>query len=145
MAAGEHELEALVGEGGLVHVVLRHERHVEESGLGRERALAADAVERTVARRGDEPGPGTHGHAVARPALGGDGERLLSGLLGEVEVAEEADQRSEDASPLLPEDLLEDRYRSAIGRTSTAPPMRAAGTRAAISIAASMSSASRKK
>jgi hypothetical protein len=48
------------------------------------------------------------GHAVARPALGGDRKRLLRGLLGEVEVAEEADQRSEDAAPLVPEDLVED-------------------------------------
>jgi hypothetical protein len=48
------------------------------------------------------------GDPVARPALGGDRERLLRGLLGEVEVAEEADQGGEDAAPLLAEDLLED-------------------------------------
>jgi hypothetical protein len=29
---------------------------------------------------------------VPRPALGGDREGLLSGVLGEIEVAEEADQ-----------------------------------------------------
>jgi hypothetical protein len=46
---------------------------------------------------------------VARPAGGGDRERLLRGFLGEVEVAEEADERSEDAAPLLAEGLLEDR------------------------------------
>ena len=63
------------------------------------------------------------GHAVARPPLGGDREGLLRGFLGEVEVAEEADQRSEDAAPLVAEDLVEDRYHSTIGRTSTAPPM----------------------
>jgi hypothetical protein len=49
------------------------------------------------------------GGAVARPALGGDRERLLRGLLGEVEVAEEADERGEDAPPLVAERLLEDR------------------------------------
>jgi hypothetical protein len=48
-------------------------------------------------------------HPVARPALGGDREGLLRGFLGEVEVAEEADERSEDAAPLLAERLLEDR------------------------------------
>jgi hypothetical protein len=47
------------------------------------------------------------GHAVARPPLGRDRERLLGGFLGEVEVAEEADQGSEDASPLVAERLLE--------------------------------------
>jgi hypothetical protein len=48
------------------------------------------------------------GHPVARPALGGDREGLLRGLLGEIEVAEEADQGGEDATPLLAEGLLED-------------------------------------
>jgi hypothetical protein len=43
------------------------------------------------------------------PALGGRRERLLGGLLGEVEVAEEADEDGEDAAPLVAEDLLEDR------------------------------------
>jgi hypothetical protein len=42
-------------------------------------------------------------------ALGGDRERFLGGFLGEVEVAEEADQAGEDAAPLVAEDLLEDR------------------------------------
>ena len=89
--------------------------------------------------------PGLVGHAVARPALGGDRERLLRGFLGEVEVAEEADQGGEDAAPLVAEGLLEDRYHSTIGRTSIAPPRRAAGIRAASSIAASRSSASKKQ
>ena len=76
------------------------------------------------------------------PALGGDREGLLRGFLGEVEVAEEADQRSEDAAPLVPEDGVELAQRSTTGRTSTAPPRRAAGMRDATSIAASRSSAS---
>jgi len=33
----------------------------------------------------------------------------LGGFLGEVEVAEEADQPGEDAAPLVAEDLVEDR------------------------------------
>src|SRR5437867_3124400 len=75
--------------------------------------------------------------AVARPALGGQRKRLLSGLLGEVEVAEEADQGRDDASPLVVERALELVQRSTSGLTSIAPPMRAAGMRAASSIAAS--------
>ncbi len=89
--------------------------------------------------------PGLVGDPVSWPALRGDRERLLRGFLGEVEVAEEADQGSEDASPLIVEDLFERRYHSTIGRTSTAPPRRAAGTFAASSIAASRSSASNRK
>ena len=82
---------------------------------------------------------------VARPALGRDRERLLRGFLGEFEVAEEADQGGEDASPLVAEDLLERLYHCSTGRTSIAPPRRAAGTLDAISIAASRSSASKMK
>ena len=80
-----------------------------------------------------------------RPPLGGGRESLLRGFLGELEVAEEADQRSEDAAPVVAERLLEDRYRPTSGRTSIAPPKRAAGIRAASSIAASRSSASKKR
>ena len=117
-------------------------RHVEQAGLRRERAVAADAVDRAVAGGRHQPGARVVGRPVARPALGGDRERLLGGFLGEVEVAEEADQAGEDAAPLVAEGLLEDRYHSTTGRTSIAPPMRAAGIRDASSIAASRSSAS---
>ena len=66
---------------------------------------------------------GLLGDAVARPSVGGDGERLLRGFLGEVEVAEEADQGGQDAAPFLAEDLLERRYQyTSEGRISTAPP-----------------------
>ena len=79
---------------------------------------------------------------MSRPALGGQREGLLSGFLGEVEIAEEADQVGEDAAPLVAKDLLEQRYLSTSGRTSIAPPIRAEGMRAAISSASSSSSAS---
>jgi hypothetical protein len=57
---------------------------------------------------GDEPGARVVGRPLARPALGGDRERLLCGFLGELKVAEEADQRREDTCPLVAEDLVED-------------------------------------
>jgi hypothetical protein len=47
------------------------------------------------------------GRPLAGPPLGRDRERLLRGLLGEVDVAEEADQRREDSAPLPLEDLLD--------------------------------------
>ena len=143
MAAREDELEPLVRDRRLVHVVLHGLRHVEQAGLRGERAIAADAVDRAVARGRHQPGARVGRRAVARPALGGDRERLLGGLLGEVEVAEEADQGGEDAAPLVAEGLLEDRYalhRPAAPRPRR--PCRAAGTREASSIAASRSSAS---
>jgi hypothetical protein len=112
MAAREEELESLVRDRGLVHLVLRGLRrfpHLEQAGLGGERALAADAVDRAISRRRDEPGAWVVGSPVARPALGGDRERLLRGFLGEVEVAEEADEGGENAAPLVAEGVLEDR------------------------------------
>ena len=75
----------------------------------------------------DEPGAGIGRHAVPRPALRGDGERLLGGLLGTVEIAEEADQRGDDAPPFVPEDLL--RQCSTSGRTSIAPSPRCRNAR----------------
>jgi hypothetical protein len=84
-------------------------KRFEQGGLRRERAVAADPVDRAVAGRGHEPGPRIVGRPVARPALGGERERLLGGFLGEVEVAEEADQGGEDSAPLVAEDLVEDR------------------------------------
>jgi len=141
MAAGEDELEALVRDRRLVHHVLHRFRDVEQAGLLGKRAVAADAVDRAVARCGHEPRTRARRGPVARPAVGSDRERLLGGFLGEIEVAEEADQRGEHAAPLVAKDLVE-LYHSATGRTSTAPPIRAAGTREASSIAASRSSAS---
>ena len=117
-------------------------RDVEQARLRGERAVAAQAVDRPVAGGDRQPGAGVGRGAVARPALGGQRERLLRGLLGEVEVAEVADQTGEDAAPLVAEDLLEQCYLSRTGRTSTAPPIRATGIRAAISSASSSSSAS---
>ena len=112
MAAGEDKLQSLVRDRRLVHLrhlVLHGVGHPEQAALRCERALPADAVDRPVARGGDEPGARVVGLTVAGPALGGDRERLLGGLLGEIEVAEEADHACEDAAPFVAEDVLEDR------------------------------------
>ena len=109
MAAGEDQLEALVGEWGGVHRILLGLGRLEQSGLLGQGAVTANAVDGPVARGRNQPGVGAGGDAVARPALGGDRERLLRRFLGEVEIAEEADEGSEDASPLIAEGLLVDR------------------------------------
>ena len=143
MAAGEDQLQPLVGKRPSSSI-----SSSTASGTSSRRVFAASVRSRrrrSIARLRaviDQPGAGIGRRAVARPALGGDREGLLSGFLGEVEVAEEADQAGEDAAPLVAEDLLEQRYLSTSGRTSIAPPIRAAGMRAAISSAASRSSAS---
>jgi hypothetical protein len=110
MAAGEHELEPLVGEGRLVvHVVLDRLGHLEQARLRGQGAIAADAVDRPVASRRDQPRAGVRRLPVERPALRRDRECLLGGLLGEIEVAEEADQCRDDAAPVIAEGVLEDR------------------------------------
>ena len=48
--------------------------------------------------------PGFGGTPVGRPLLGGDGERLRDRVLGEVDVAEDADQGGGAAAGLTPED-----------------------------------------
>jgi hypothetical protein len=87
----------------------------------------------------NQPGPRVGGLAVTRPAFSGDRERLLSGLLGEIEIAEKADQGGQDAGPLLAENALDQGAYPITGRTSTASPSRRAGIRPAMERAVSRS------
>ncbi len=141
VGAGEDQLEAFVGERlALLRFVVHGLGHLQHAPPRGEGALATDPVDCPVAGGHDQPGAGVRGLAVSRPTLRGDREGLLGGLLGEVEIAEVADQGGEHPAPLFAEQLLAQRGTS--GRTSTAPPIRAAGIRAASSIAASRSLAS---
>ena len=72
MAAGEDELQPLVGEDlcvGIDHLVLRGRVGKQERELALERSLAPDPVERPPPRHGHEPGGGLIWRPVARPAL----------------------------------------------------------------------------
>ena len=124
VAAGEDQLEPLVGKVVSSIVSSAASGTSSRRVLSGEGALAADAVDGPVAGRGHRARPGVGRHAVARPALRRDRERLLRGLLGEVEVAEEADQAGQDAAPLLAEDVASRiADHSTIGRTSIEPPL----------------------
>ena len=68
-----------------------------------EAGAPADAVDRLEAARGDEPRHRVGGDAVARPLLDGGPERVLHRLFGEVEVAEQADQRRQHLARIAPE------------------------------------------
>ena len=125
MAAREHQREALVGHGVLLLGQLGHallELAGELGLLGAQHRLAAQAVDRPALRGREDPRARLVGGPVLRPAIERDDVGVLDGLLGPVEVAEVADQAGEDAAPLVAEDLLEQRYLSSTGRTSTAPP-----------------------
>ena len=107
VTAGEYELEALVLKSVFFQGVLHRLRYVELARLLGEGAVAPDPVDRAVTRGGHEPCRRVIRGAVARPALRGDRKRLLRGFLGELEVAEEADQCGKDLAPLVAEGLLE--------------------------------------
>jgi hypothetical protein len=104
MTAGEEQLQPLVGDLRFLQLVLHRFRAIQQPVLLGQGSVAADPVDRPVARRGHQPGPRVLGRPVPRPALRRDRERFLSGLLGELEAPEEADQAGEDAAPLLSED-----------------------------------------
>jgi hypothetical protein len=74
--------------------------------LAGERSLAANPVDRAISRGRRQPRTGMGRPAVTRPAFGRDRECLLGGFLGEVEVAEKADQVRNDSAPLVAEDVL---------------------------------------
>ena len=123
MTAGEDELQALVGKGGDLHSGLGTIGRDEQAELGRENLIAANAIDGSVPCRPHQPGARVAGDALPRPSLGGDREGLLSGLLRELKVTEEADQGGQYAAPFLTEDLIERRYQyTSEGRISTAPP-----------------------
>ena len=106
MTAGEDELQALVWKRGRVHRHLSTIAFDEQTGLGCEGQVAADAVRGPVSSRPHQPSTRMAGDAVAWPPVGRDGERLLGGFLGHVEVAEEANQSGQDTAPLVAKDLI---------------------------------------
>jgi len=103
--------------------------------LGVALVLAADPIDRPVARGGGEPAAGVGRYAGLRPLLQRGHERLTRRLLCDVNVSEAADERGDQAAVLLAEDPLDGRlsalHRSVLvgpaqarpsnGRTSTLP------------------------
>ena len=95
VAAGEDQLEPLVRERRrLFHRLLRSfsQFALQLLGLRRQCPLATDAVDRTVASGRYQPAGRVGRGPVARPALGRGRERFLRGVLGELDVAEKADE-----------------------------------------------------
>jgi len=137
VAAREDQAQLLVGNHlGLLVVATRRQGR-KELRLPLEGPLAPDPVDRTVASGCRQPGAGVVGHSVDGPALERPRHCVLESVLGEVEVAEDADQAREHAPPLGAEDALELGQCSTTGLTSIAPPVRAAGIFEANSIASS--------
>ena len=106
MAAREDQAQPFVGNRLVLLVGLDGLERGQQLGLAPERLLAANPVDRPVARGRQQPGAGVGGGAFARPPLDRGGEGLLHRVLGELDVAERAGQDREGAPPLLPEDFL---------------------------------------
>jgi len=111
VAAGEDQAQHVVAEG--IFLLLRRYDLPRDLGLGLEvpalrpeQDLPAQAIDRLVASDIDQPGARARRHACGRPLLEGRRERLLQGVLGELEIADKADQRREDATRLVPEHML---------------------------------------
>jgi hypothetical protein len=109
MAAREEQPQPVVGERR-VHWVVRDSGHqpLQLAQLVLVAALASEAVDGAVARRAHDPGAGVVRRPVPRPALERGHEGLLNHLLGEVEVAEDADQGRDRPPRLLPEQAVGD-------------------------------------
>ena len=142
VTAGEDQSEPVVGD--LVHVVTQCFEvayPLRRFGLPGPLLLAPDAVDRAVPRRRRDPGSRVVGDPVHGPAIQGDRERLLHGLLGQIEVAEHADERRHRTPGLAPEQAVDDlrclAHMSMRGLTSTDPPAASDGILPAASIASS--------
>ncbi len=126
MAAGEDQLESLVGNDGLLVVGELFDPR-EQLRLAREGLLAPNPVDGRVPGRRDDPGAGIARRSVARPALGRADEGVLYRVLGEVEVTEDAAEDRDRARTLVAVgagELLYDATsasRITIGRTSMWP------------------------
>ena len=102
MAAGEDQPQPVVLEALVVAlggVTCRVGEPLRELGLRPvEPRPSAHRVDGLEAAGRDEPRPGLLGDSFLRPALHRRREGVVERLLGEVEVAEEADQGGEDAA-----------------------------------------------
>src|SRR5262245_27056594 len=102
MAAGEDEAEPIVLDGFRVGKRSRiFSRNLGScAGLVErgETLLAPQTVDRLEPSSRDEPGPRVRGHALSWPLLERGPERIVQGFFRHVEVAEQPDERGEDAA-----------------------------------------------
>ena len=137
VAAGEDQAETVVAHGAHLLDGLRF--GVEQGGLGMTvvaGGLTAQAVDHSVAGGRGDPPAGIGRDAGLSPLLGGDHERLLDRVFGDVDGPEDADQDGDAMSRLGTEDPLEisevdsgvlDGHQAVI-RPGTAAPRRLPGT-----------------
>ena len=152
MGAEEHEPELIVSDDidevvePVEFGILVRFHGLDVEAVGGEMPLAAgrfatESVDGAVACGRRDPAARVGRYPGLRPPLRRDGECLGHGVLGEVDVAEDADQGGRASAGFAPEDLVERVGHPWAGRTSTGPS-HAAAALAAHSRAASRSTAS---
>ena len=112
MAAGEDQPEHVVVERGCVFDLVAERGVVDQLMrqrvlLAAERDLPADAIDRLVARDIDQPGARIGRRRRGRPALERHGKGFLQHILGQIEIADETDQRRQRATGLVTEDSFD--------------------------------------
>ena len=112
MAAGEDQPQDVVLQRALRRLLLRnpfanpklgHLLGFDLFALGEKAHMTPQPVDRLMAADIDEPGARIGRDAFARPLHDGGCEGILHGVLGELEVAKEADQRGQNAAALVAE------------------------------------------
>ena len=123
VAAREHETQTVVGDGFHIVLPLEVRRRVRwgrradgGSLLVGPPTLAAQPIERSVARGGGDPRPRTVRHPFRRPAGERNLERVLHRVFGEVPVVVAGDEGRDDPTRLAAEDVR--RELVVVGRTA---------------------------
>ena len=103
MAAGEDQAQPVVFDAFVVHASAivacqRTSRSVDIVRQRLESGAPAHCIDGLEPAGRNEPGARIGGHAIARPLLQRRPERVVQRLFGEIEVAEQADQRGEDVA-----------------------------------------------
>jgi hypothetical protein len=112
MAAGEDQPQHVVIENARIRRIvargrIEFELMRERLLLATERDVAADAIDRLVAPDTDQPRAGIMRRLFLGPTLQRDRKGVLQRVLGEIEIADEADQRGERSPRLGAEDLFD--------------------------------------
>jgi hypothetical protein len=137
MATGEDETKSVVRDRHVVsHALDRVDRRelgldgnlaAELFGLLAQPTAAAQSIDRPVARGRRDPGARVGRDAPLRPRLERRDERVLDGFLGEVEIAQDADERRDGSPLLLAEQAVDDVARGVIRRGQPACAASATG------------------